>query len=446
MSDSSSHLSDSSSSTNQQKPKKFEKVKLDEAQMAHAPVHIVEEIPWVVDGDNIYKIKCSKNEWLEKYKDGRSFFIKESSRSDLKGKRKIGKCLGSMVCKRGDCPKLTTEDIVNTIDFCRIDKDSYVCGCCGYPVDRDYCGCVKAVEYNRSSQMLTYFHQGEHICGLKPNLKECRKALKNLPFPITAYTKPAKYVEDVMYHYFDQEDYDGGFDVSKSLSQADVILEIKKLRKNPDRAIHRSDQLESFAHINRIQESLLKSNKDRYLVYKWECTLMGGKASYVFKTTTVSMKIAGMMAGKIKVGGDYSSLAREPAFFDGMHKRVKFYVTLTSWVFHPPICSMLMLAVMDTPREHSDDIEIFFDTFNKAVAEYLKEPEYIWDPYLIMMDHKGANFEALECVNGEDFWKYKTVTCQWHFLHCAEKYITKCSESERVSFHTWCKGLCLSHT
>ena len=117
MSDSSSRLSDSSSSTNWQKPKKFEKVKLDEARMACAPVHIVEEILWAVDGDNIYKIKCSENDWLDKYKDGRSFFIKESSRSDLKGKRKIGKCLGSMVCKRGDCPKLTTEDIVNTIDF-----------------------------------------------------------------------------------------------------------------------------------------------------------------------------------------------------------------------------------------------------------------------------------------------------------------------------------------
>ena len=303
--------------------------------------------------------KMSENEWLDKYKDGRSFFIKESSRSDLKGKWKIGKCLGSMVCKRGDCPKLTTEEIVNTIDFCRIDKDSYVCGCCGYPIDCDYCGCVKAVEYDRSSQMLTYFHQGEHICGVKPNLKERRKALKNLPFPITAYTKPAKYVEDVMYHYFDQEDYDGGFDVSKSLSQVDVISEIKKLRKNPDCAIHRSDQLESFAHINRIQESLLKSNKDRYLVYKWECTLMGGKASYVFKTTAVSMKIAGMMAGKIKVGGDYSSLAREPAFFDGMHKRVQFYVTLTSWVFHPAMHSMLMLAVMDTLRSTRTTLKYF---------------------------------------------------------------------------------------
>ena len=108
--------------------------------------------------------------------------------------------------------------------------------------------------------------------------------------------------------------------------------------------------------------------------------------------------------------------------------------------------SMLEMAVMDTPRENSDDIEVFFNTFNKAVAEYLREPEYIWDPFLIMMDHKGANFKALECVYGENFRRYKTVTCQWHFLHCAEKYLTKCSESERESFRTWCKQLCQAHT
>ena len=140
------------------------------------------------------------------------------------------------------------------------------------------------------------------------------------------------------------------------------------------------------------------------------------------------------MAGNIKVGSEYSSLRREPAFFDGMHKCIKFFFSLTLWVFHPAMQMMIMLAVMDTPCEHSDDIEIFFDTFNKALGDILDEPDYIWDPYLIMMDHKGVNFEALERVYGEDFWKNKTVTCQWHFLHCAEKYISKCSDSERESF------------
>ena len=82
---------------------------------------------------------------------------------------------------------------------------------------------------------------------------------------------------------------------------------------------------------------------------------MGGKASYVFKTTAVSMKIAAMMAGNIKVGREYSSLRREPAFFNGMLKCVKYFVSLTLWVFHPAMWMMVMLAVMDMPHEHSDD-------------------------------------------------------------------------------------------
>ena len=100
-SDTASHISDSSSSTNWQNPKKFEKIKLDEARMVRAPVDMVEEIPWGIDGDHIYKIKCSKDEWISKYEDGRLFFLKDSSRKDLVGKHKFGKCLGSFICKWG---------------------------------------------------------------------------------------------------------------------------------------------------------------------------------------------------------------------------------------------------------------------------------------------------------------------------------------------------------
>ena len=63
-----------------------------------------------------------------------------------------------------------------------------------------------------------------------------------------------------------------------------------------------------------------------------------------------------------------------------------------------------------------------------------------------MMDHNGANFEALERVFGENFRRTKAVTCQWHFLHCTEKYLTKCSEDECKSFRIWCMQLCKAST
>ena len=121
-----------------------------------------------------------------------------------------------------------------------------------------------------------------------------------------------------MYHYIDQEDYDTSFNVSESLCIDDIVAQVKKMRKHQIRSIHRNDELDSFSHVARIQESLLKSDKDKYLVYKWECRLMGGMHSYVFKMSVVSLKIAAMMAGQVKVGGQDSTLCTEPAFFNGM--------------------------------------------------------------------------------------------------------------------------------
>ena len=61
-SDSASFLSDSSSSTYRNKPRKYEKVRIDEKRMERAPVYIVDELPWGPNGDNIYKIKVYRRQ------------------------------------------------------------------------------------------------------------------------------------------------------------------------------------------------------------------------------------------------------------------------------------------------------------------------------------------------------------------------------------------------
>ena len=263
-------------------------------------------------------------------------------------------------------------------------------------VRRTYCGVIKVIEFNKDTNYLTYWHQGFHICTLKPNVKVCRHSIDRMPLPLTAASTPQKYMKDCMLRYINEDDYDKAFEVPKALSEQDVIAQIKKKRKYPNSSIHKQDEIDSFINVNWIQESLLKSDKDRFIVYKWECKAMGHKASYVFKTSAISLYIAAMMVGKIKVDDKDSPLTHEPVYFDGMHSCVKYFVSLTLWGFHLAMRSMLMLAVMDMPTKTADDIEIFFDTFNKALVDYLEEPEYIWDLYLIVMDHKGANFEALE--------------------------------------------------
>ena len=94
----------------------------------------------------------------------------------------------------------------------------------------------------------------------------------------------------------------------------------------------------------------------------------------------MSIIMALEMGGKIKIGKKDSTLYAEPTYFDRMHKRVKNFVTLTLWVFHPAMHSMQILAVMEYLHEDSTNIELFF---KEAMAEYLGEPGYIWDPFLL---------------------------------------------------------------
>ena len=119
------------------------------------------------------------------------------------------------------------------------------------------------------------------------------------------------------------------------------------------------------------------------------------------KTSEVCLEIALKMVGKIKIGDEELSLTEEPTYFDGMHKHVKDFIMLTLWVLHPGMRMMNILAVMECPKEDTFNIVIFFKTFNKALGEYIGDTDYTWNPFLLMMDEKGANFEAIILVFGE---------------------------------------------
>ena len=155
-------------------------------------------------------------------------------------------------------------------------------------------------------------------------------------------------MKDCMQFHLDSGNIDEAFQIPKAVCHSNVVDRIKQIGTFPNRSIHCNDELDAFGHVKRIHDSILKAKKDKYLIYEWGCKSMGNKHSYVFKTSEMSMKIAALMAGKIKLGGQNSLLVEEPAYFDGMHSRVKYFVSLTLWVFHPAMRGMVILAIMDT--------------------------------------------------------------------------------------------------
>ena len=109
-------------------------------------------------------------------------------------------------------------------------------------------------------------------------------------------------------------------------------------------------------------------------------------------------------------------------FMDGLHLRVKDYITLTLWVENPIICKMQRLASMECTSEDTENVTIFLQNFLAILCEVKKDPNYMWKPRMIMADENGANKRAVGNALGEDM-RRRTVSCQWHFLGCAKKVL-----------------------
>ena len=134
------------------RPPKYAKKKLTPGLFCDISPKQVHEIPWEINGNVIYKMKCSEINLMRDTTDGRWFQLKNSEKVGLNGIRKVGSCHGSLICTYENCPKVTTENVYNKIDFKHEGQKQYTCGVCGYYAQRVYCGCFNVVEYDRDKE------------------------------------------------------------------------------------------------------------------------------------------------------------------------------------------------------------------------------------------------------------------------------------------------------
>ena len=88
--------------------------------------------------------------------------------------------------------------------------------------------------------------------------------------------------------------------------------------------------------------------------------------------------------------------------FDGNHKRVKNYVTLTASAYHPLLCKQTVLVTMQSKQEHKENIEIFWRAFNKAYKDANNEVAEKCHPSGGCTDMASCNFIGLVKIYGED--------------------------------------------
>ena len=127
-------------------------------------VNTVDELPWEIDGLQIYKKQSTMDFWWDETKDGRWWKVSDSSHSGLNGERKFLICTGSYVCNNSTCSKLTSEGVKNRNHFIQAKGGGYTCHSCGYYVQNEYCGAMKILEFDIDTNYITAYHYGNHIC------------------------------------------------------------------------------------------------------------------------------------------------------------------------------------------------------------------------------------------------------------------------------------------
>ena len=142
--------------------------------------NLVNNLPYDVDGHNVFEIKCDPSEMMTVSKDGRpwgKWFT--SSRKHLDGKRRVAKCRGSFKCENDKCDFLADRGTCNRIQFQTLNNITS-CFTCGVPADRLPCPSIKIWEYDNTKKLLTVMHTG--IEKLKGILRANRINLSTINF------------------------------------------------------------------------------------------------------------------------------------------------------------------------------------------------------------------------------------------------------------------------
>ena len=118
---------------------------------------------------------------------------------------------------------------------------------------------------------------------------------------------------------------------------------------------------------------------------------------------------------------------------------------LTLWVHHPGMRRMKHLATMDCKWETKDMVGLFFRLFNSALQDYTQDPDYTFNPVMLVMDEAGAIHQGLHDVFGDDFLECIS-TCQWHFKRCTWHQLIHVREDDRASFRRIVNDICRATT
>ena len=127
-----------------------------------------------------------------------------------------------------------------------------------------------------------------------------------------------------------------------------------------------------------------QDSMDLYHIFKVNDKKWNGNPTFVMKSSRLATETALWMDKHNKK----TPMTECIVFMDGLHLRVKDYITLTLWVENPIICKTQQLASMECTSKDTENVTIFLQNFLAILCKVKKDPNYMWKPHMIMVDER----------------------------------------------------------
>ena len=139
---------------------------------------------------------------------------------------------------------------------------------------------------------------------------------------------------------------------------------------------------------------------DPFHIYRINNGSMNNGSDYIFK---FSRFIAENIAVRMDIDEPYNILQEENAYFDATHTQVHGFKSFGLWTYHPTMWETIRLASMEMHTENTKDISPFFILLNEVLRDVTGKPDYKFNLRCFMCDERGANYNMIKNVYGEEF-------------------------------------------
>lgn len=374
---------------------------------------LVESLPHDINGLRKYRLRCNakrKDQVMKITKDGRPWKMwTSSSRKGFNGVRRIARCGGGFTCTLASCPFELEHGKPNKLHF-RKQCSGADCFVCGLPAEHISCPAVKIWEFDKACVEVVVYHRGEHTCAVKK-----RKLLSNAAILKAVRqnpsAKPSRLVQQEMVGLMTADD----FVWTDIETVADNLADLKRVQYERQKVKQIMNPCgENFEALALLKQKCME--KDTYFVYKINDRALNGSPSFVLKSSTNMVQLA------IDMDRDGSGiLNKEYAHVDAKHNRVRGFKSVTLWAYHPVLCKLVRLAVMDVEQENSENLTSFWTLFNEMLQAFSGISDYKFNPTGFIADEHHANWTSIRNVFGAAVVN-RMVSCEFHFKQSVQRH------------------------